>query len=200
MKGPRMIIATTSDHTTDEDTDIGSRVTRSIIDNFLRRPSLEDYALTTIATMASNDLAMLHASDEVPLLCDAAFVLMDRNRARFLISGGSVAYHFENGVLAHQSEPAESSIIGSGPRYQPHLDPVFQLNNEKNAFLTASRALAEKLTRENLEETLNASETPEDWMRKLEALAGDDRQFCAVTVFLPQSSPSFFKSLFNRVR
>jgi len=44
-----------SDHITDEDTEIGSRVTRSIIDNFLRRPSLEDYALTAIATMASND-------------------------------------------------------------------------------------------------------------------------------------------------
>ena len=52
MKGPRMIIATTTERGTDEDTENGSRVTRSIIDNFMRRPSLEDRAVTTIYTFA----------------------------------------------------------------------------------------------------------------------------------------------------
>ena len=199
MKGPRMIIATTTERGTDEDTENGSRVTRSIIDNFMRRPSLEDRAVTAIATMASNDVAMLCSSDEAPIQFDAALILMDRNRARFLISGNSAAYHIENGRLAHFSDRAESTVIGSGPHYRPRLEPVFELRNEKNAFLAASGALAQLLTAEVLESTLNASSGPEDWMHRLEAVAGD-RQFCAVTVFLPQSRPSFFRNLFNRVR
>ena len=195
-----MIIATTSEHDTEEDTEVGSRVTRSICDNFMRRPSLEDHAITAISTMASNDLAMLRSVDDQLIMCDAAFVFMDRNRARFLTSGSSAAFHFEEGKLAHRSEPGESPVIGSGPRYKPRLEPVFQLNNAKNVFLAVSKTMAEALTVEAMEETLNQSENPEDWMQRLEALVGEDKQFCAIAAFLPQTSPSFFRSLFNRVR
>ena len=49
-----MIIATTTEYDTDEDTEVASRVTRSIFDNYMRRPSVEDRAIHTIAVMANN--------------------------------------------------------------------------------------------------------------------------------------------------
>lgn len=197
MKGRRMIIATTSEYGTDEDTEITSRVTRSIIDNFLKRPSLDDQAIRTIAVMANNDLAMMRSDSEGHLLCDAAFVFLDRNKARFLVSGRAAAYHFENGKLVRRTSAEEADIIGSGMRYEPHVEPVFELKQEQNAFLVTSPALAQAASDEQLAEALKASKTPEEWMEKLRALAGD-KEFCAITAFLPVSRPGPLEKLLGK--
>ena len=194
-----MIIATTTDHDTDEDTEAASRVTRSVIDNFMRRPSIEDQAMRVILTMANNDLNMMKTGAEESILCDAAFIFMNRNRVRFLISGRSFALHFENGKLVHRSDAREASVIGYGPRFEPRLEEAFELHQEKNAFLAASGALHESLSDEEIEAALNRSETPEEWMEQLKTMAGDDRQFCAVTSFLPVAKPFRLRSLFVRV-
>ena len=52
VRGPRMTIATTTEYGVDEDSEYSSRVTRSVIDNYMKRPSLADRAIGTIATMA----------------------------------------------------------------------------------------------------------------------------------------------------
>lgn len=199
MKGPRMIIATTTDQATEEDTEVSSRVTRSMFDNFMRRPSLEDQAILTIASMANNDLAMMRSIDSDQILCEAAFVFIDQSRYRFLISGQSAAWHFENGRIVHRSNAEKAPVIGAGVHYTARLEPIFELGQEKNAFLTASRTLAENLTDDDLEETLQASETPEEWMQHLVEKVGPQKQFCAITAFLPNEKPSIFKTLFHHV-
>lgn len=193
-----MTIATTTEYGTDEDTEIGSRVTRSIIDNYMRRPSLKDMAITTIASMASNDLSMMRAGEDRSAPVDAAFVFIDRNHARFLISGRSAAYHFEDGKLLHRSDPKEASVMGQSPRYQPRLEEGFELKPVKNAFLAASPALAAAISDEALEASLEGMESPEVWMEKLKALVGPDKQFCAIAAFLPLSRPSLLSMVFGR--
>lgn len=199
MKGPRMIIATTTEHGTDEDTEIGSRVTRSIADNFLRRPSLEDHALTTIATMANNDLIMLDSGQDSPILFDAAFVLIDKDHVRFLIAGGSSAFYFEDGELKKRSERQDNALFGLGPRYKPVLEPGFRIQGEKIAFLTASEGLTQAVSDKQITEALLESESPEDWMNRLIRLAGD-KEFCAITAFLPPMKSFAIKNLMNRCR
>ena len=197
-KGPRMIIATTTDHGTDEDSETAGRVARSMADNFLRRPSVDDKPVMTLAVMANNDLSMMGLNDEMPPLCDAAFIFVDRNRARFLIAGGAAAWHFEEGKLAHRSDPEETDAIGSGPRFRPRIEPDFELKQGENAFLAASPSLAHTLSDEQIEEALRASTTPEEWMEKLKELAGPDVQFCAITTFPPMIKHSRLKGLFTR--
>ncbi|MCR5138418.1 MAG: hypothetical protein K6C12_15225 [Oscillospiraceae bacterium] len=191
-----MIIATTTEYGTDEDSEIASRVTRSVFDNFMRRPSLEDRAIRTIAIIANNDLAIMNAKEEEPVSCDAAFVFVDRGKARFLISGSSVCCHFEDGKLVHRSLREEAEAIGSGMRFEPRLEPAFEIQTGKNAFLAGSRSLAENLTDQDLEETLQESETPEEWMRRLRQRMGEEKQFCAITAFLPPEKPLL--KLFSR--
>lgn len=203
MRGPRMIIATTTDRGTDEDSESAGRVTRSITDNYMHRPSVENRAMHALSTMANNDLAMmgLNGGDrhEEPVMCDAAFVFINRKQARFLVAGASCAYHFEKGELAHRSLPGETSPIGIGPRFEPRMEPVFELNKEENAFLVASPSLARAVTDEQVTEALRASKTPEEWMEGLKRLAGDDTQFCAITCFLPLGKPPL-KGLLSRMR
>lgn len=189
-----MIIATTTDYGCDEDSESCGRVTRTLIDNFMRRPSVEDRAINALATIANNDLSMLSTSAEHQPMCDAAFVMVDRRRVRFLISGTSVAYHFEGGLLAHRSLPGEADVLGSGPRYAPRLEEPFDLRQVDNAFLTASPAFARCVTDEQVGSALRESKTPEEWMERLRALAGDV-QFCAVAAFPPKNTHSLLQVL-----
>lgn len=193
-----MIIATTTEQGTEEDTETTSRVTRSMFDNFMRRPSIEDQAIRTIASMANNDLSMMNPENDDAVLCDAAFVFLDRNKARFLISGKSAAWHFEDGKLKNRSSRDAAPQIGSGRYYEPHLEPVFELKQGKNAILAASQTLAEQVSDEEIEKALNESASPEEWMERLVNLVGEDKQFCAITAFLPSEKPSLLKSLFHR--
>jgi len=193
-----MTIATTTEYGVDEDSEYSSRVTRSIIDNYMKRPSLVDQAISTIATMANNDLMMMKGGNEATQMFDAAFAFIDQGRVRFLISGGSAAYHFEDGRLLHRSDPGEASLIGSGVRYTPRLEPPFEMGKGKTVILTASRCLATTVSDEALEESLKGAETPEDWMERLKALVGKDKQFCAIAAFLPTEKPSMLKAMLRR--
>ena len=155
-RGPRMIIATTTEQGTEEDTETTSRVTRSMFDNFMRRPSIEDQAIRTIASMANNDLSMMNPENDDAVLCDAAFVFLDRNKARFLISGKSAAWHFEDGKLKNRSSRDAAPQIGSGRYYEPHLEPVFELKQGKNAILAASQTLEARWSEAELKHTATA--------------------------------------------
>ena len=194
-----MIIATTTDYGCDEDSDSCGRVTRTLIDNFMRRPSVEDRAITALTTIANNDLAMLSTAGDHQPMCDAAFCLVDRNRCRFFISGSSAAYHFEGGTLAHRSLPGEADVLGSGPRFSPRLEESFELHTGENAFLCASPALPKAVTDDQVGEALRESKTPEEWMDRLKELAAGI-QFCAVTAFLPNAKHSVLKTLMGGMR
>lgn len=195
-----MIIATTTEYGTDEDTETCGRLTRSIMDSYMRRPSVEDHAVRKIVVMAGNDASMIQAGSHKPPMYDAALILINRNFCRFLISGSAASYHFEEGTLAHRSDPAEASVIGSGPRYEPRLEPAFQLRPAKNAFLTASRSFAQRVSDQDIEQALQQSQSPEEWMERLKALAGPDTHFCAVAAFLPMAKPSFLDGLGGLLR
>lgn len=191
-----MIIGTTTDQQSEEDTEVASRVTRSVFDNFMKRPSLSDQAISTIASMANNDLSMMRGEDD-SVACDAAFVFLDKEGVRFLISGRAAAWHFEEGKMKHRSQPEMAPTIGGGLSYKARLEPAFELKEGKNAFLVASRSVDELLTDSELEELLNASSTPEEWMDLIIEKIGPDRQFCAITAFLPEEKPSFIQGLFS---
>ena len=194
-----MIIATTTEQGTNEDTEAASRVTRSIADNYLRRPSIEDRAVHMLATMANNDLSMISQRDEEPSRCDGAYVFVNHNKARFLTAGDSVAYHFVGGELDHRSDEGVADSFGIGPRYEPNIGPIFELQLAENAFLTASGSLAAAVSAEAICEALRASGTPENWMEQLTLLAGPETQFCAVATFLPVKKHSRLRALISRV-
>ena len=194
MKDRRMIIATITEYGSDEDTEIGSRVLRSMADSYMRRPAVADEPMRMISVMANNDLALMRDTGE-RIECDAAVAFLYGSKARFFLSGAAAAYHFEQGRLAHRTRREEGSVIGRAIRFEPTLEEAFTLKPGKNAILTASPGLGRSVSDRALEEALNESETPEEWMHHIEGLLAPDTRFCAVAAFLPDEKPSLLRKL-----
>lgn len=151
--------------------------------------------MIAIAGMANNDLIVMNMQGEASTLCEGAFVFVNHNKGRFLISGVAAAYHFENGKIVHRSAPGEAPPFGASYHYSPRLEPTFELGKAEHAFLTLSRSLAIRIGDEELEGSLVGVETAEQWMQHLTELAGHETQFCAVTAFLPPARPGLLKRI-----
>lgn len=121
--------------------------------------------------------------------CDMAALLMLEGDVRWLVSGTSRVYYFFDCKLAGGSGDSSYPLLGQRMTYDPILDPPVRLREGDNAFLLASRKLAETVSVSEMEETLAASSDAADWMEKLIRLAGTDIQFCATTVFVKPMKP-----------
>ena len=166
-RGQKTIIAVATEHLTDEDIEATSKVTRIIADSFIRRPSMEERAIRQICGFANDGLSMHQADPSGHVLCDAGILLLLRQQARWIVTGKSRVFHFENGKLARQSDPEDLPPFGSGPALGLSVSPSFTVTAEENAFLVCSGALADSVSAEQMEEDLNASRSPSEWMDKL---------------------------------
>lgn len=183
-----MICVTATESGTDEDCEAGGRITKTLIDHYMRRPSLEDRVLTILAKECSKSLYVPGNTDPFGC-CDMAALLLLEGEARWLISGTSRVWYFFERKLAGGSGDRAYPLLGQRMAYDPVLDPPVRLREGDNAFLLASRKLAETVSVSAMEEALAASADAAEWMEKLIALAGTETQFCATTVFLKPMGP-----------
>lgn len=193
-----MIIVTTTDFKTDEDSELASKATKIAIDSFLKRPGLDDKAMRAVADFANNGVFMENGgqedkNEEKPLCAMAGLFSID-GHARWIACGGAMVFHFEDGKLARHSAAKETPPLGVGPRYFLELEDTFELTAEKNAFLVCSRELALQTTPEMLEKTLENSKTPEEWVKNILAEVDTKRQFCLNVLFLPERKKLFGKA------
>lgn len=130
--------------------------------------------------------------------CDMAALLMLEGEVRWLVSGTSQVYYFFNRKLAGGSSDSHYPLLGQRMAYHPILDPPVRLREGDNAFLLASRKLAETVSVAEMEEMLADSSDAAEWMEKLISRAGTNIQFCATTVFVKPRGPQLFLHKFYR--
>lgn len=194
-RGPQMICVTATESGTDEDCEAAGRITKTLIDHYMRRPSLEDRVMSILAKECNKSLYVPGNMDSFGC-CDMAALLLLEGEARWLVSGTSRVWYFFDGKLVGGSGDSAYPLLGQRMAYDPMLDPPLRLREGNNVFLLASRKLAETVSVPELEETLAESSNAVDWMERLISRAGADTQFCATTVFIkPKGPQSFFQRL-----
>lgn len=190
-----MICVTATESGTDEDCEAGGRITKTLIDHYMRRPSLDDRVMDILAKECNKSLYVPGSTDSLSC-CDMAALLMLEGEARWLVSGTSRIYYFFNRKLAGGSGDSPYPLLGQRMAYDPILDPPIRLQEGDNAFLLASRKLTETVSVPEMEEMLAESSDAADWMERLTSRAGKDIQFCATTVFVkPRGSQSFLQKV-----
>lgn len=195
-RGPQMICVTATESGTDEDCEAGGRIAKTLIDHYMRRPSVEDRVMGILAKECNKSLYVPGSADPFGC-CDMAALLMLEEEVRWLVSGTSRVYHFFDRKLAGGSGDSPYPLLGQRMAYDPILDPPIRLREGDNAFLLASRKLAETVSVSEMERTLADSSDAADWMEKLIQRAGEDTQFCAATVFVKPMAP---RSILQKVR
>ena len=196
-RGPQMICVTATENGTDEDCEAGGRIAKTLIDHYMRRPSLEDRVMGILARECNKSLYVPGSTDPFGC-CDMAALLMLEGEVRWLVSGTSRVYYFFDRKLAGGSGDGPYPLLGQRMAYDPILDPPVRLREGDNAFLLASRKLTETVSVSEIEEMLADSSDAADWMEKLIRRAGTDIQFCATTVFVKPMGPQSILHKFYR--
>lgn len=105
--------------------------------SFLRRPSLCDEAVNTIAGFINEGLYALQDPGK-PFFCNLAIIYGFRGKARWMVSGESVIYHFQDSRLIRQSAVCREPLLGKYVCWKETLEPEFDVSHSTNAFLLYS--------------------------------------------------------------
>ena len=194
LRGPKMIVATITDHQTDEDSETACGVAEQFIGFFLKRPSLEDRAMQGITEAVNQQLYAQQQENRYEYMaCGFSVLFVLRNKARWITGGGSMVYHFADGQLMGYSQCMDAPALGLKDKYAVELEDTFELQSGQNAFLLCSAELAKQVSPEMLQSALADSASAEEWLQTIVEQVGQKRQYCANAVILPPR-----KRLFRR--
>ena len=152
--------------------------------SFTKRPALQEGPIVSIFNFMNNALFVKNRPGKV-YKCDAAFVMLVRNSFRWVISGTSRVLYFADRKLIEQSEKKEYPRLGLQPSYSPEMSPVFKVEKAENAFFLCSKSLTDAIGEEGIEKALRDASSQDDWMRRVEEMAGDT-DFAAQALILPE--------------
>lgn len=105
--------------------------------SFLRRPSLRDEAVNTIADFINQGIYAFQEPGK-PFFCSLAALYEYRGKARTIVSGDAHICHFKDGKLIGQSEEQEEPLFGERIRREQETEPEFELSGGSHAFLLVS--------------------------------------------------------------
>ena len=161
-------------------------------DSFLRRPSLADLAMKTIAGFVNEGVYILQ-DPEKQFRCAAAFLYIYKGAARVSVSGNSIVFHFKDGVLQRSYYEPTSNPVGKSLRRENAASPEFDVSSGINAFLLCSGE--ESLDMETLfaKSLLEAAPKDETWA---DAVITDIRNHpcTAGVIILPERKGIFAKT------
>ena len=152
--------------------------------SFTKRPALQAGPLVSIFNFMNNAVFVNNKPGSV-YKCDAAFLMLVKSSFRWVVSGTSRVLYFANKQLVAESEKKEYPRIGLQPTYTPELGDIFRCEKGENAFFLCSKALTDAIGSEGIEKALKEASSQDDWMRRVEEMAGDT-DFAAQALILPE--------------
>ncbi len=167
---------------------VAGKITKVIIDSYLRRPALKDEALMKMTEFAHNAICV-EQTPKFPVGGSLAVLMTQGNRFRWLCAGDVRIFHLVNGQIINSNKGTSPELGSSNAKDMPPEglpEQVFSQN--ENSFLLCSGSFTRYVTPGDIEETLSLSETAEDWMRALKDLYEDrcnGEPFSIMTVFIP---------------
>ena len=152
--------------------------------SFCKRPALQEGPLVSIFNFMNNAIFVKNKPGSV-YMCDAAFLMLVKSHFRWIISGTSRLLYFVDRKLEIQSEAKEYPRLGIKPTYTPEFAQVEKCRKAENAFFLCSKSLTDKIGVEGIEKALQEASSQDDWMRRVEEMAGDT-DFAAQALILPE--------------
>lgn len=126
--------------TRDSRSDITCRKVLEIsAESFIQRPSLSDVAVDTISTFINEGIYIYQERDKA-FLCSTALLYVLHDKARWVVSGDAVIYHFRDGRFVSKSAERKSPLFGERVYWNEKEVPEFDLSYGVNAFLLCSAA------------------------------------------------------------
>ena len=166
---------------------VGSKVTRVVIENYLRRPSLKDEAMEKILEFASSGV-LVRQTPGSRVECNAAMLFVSGGSFRWVRAGAVYLMHFVDGQLLHAAGRSESAPLGAMGAEKAEMLSSTDLGQGENSFLLCSASLVKYVTTEEIESALSMADTPADWLNTLRSLfesrsAGETLSL--MTIFAP---------------
>lgn len=106
-------------------------------ESFIRRPSLADTAISTISSFI-NDGIYIYQERDKKFLCSSAICYVLKGKARFVVSGNAVAYHFRDGELVYSVTGRNIPMFGERLHWKETAEPEFDISHGTNALIVCS--------------------------------------------------------------
>lgn len=152
--------------------------------SFCKRPALQEGPLVSISNFMNNAIFVKNRPGDI-YKCDAAMLMLVKNHFRWMISGTSRVLYFVDKKLKEQSQKKEYPRIGLQPSFTPEFGEVYKVEKGENAFFLCSKALTDAIGEAGIEKALQEATSQDDWMRRVEEMAGDT-DFAAQALILPE--------------
>lgn len=211
MKGQKGICCLAEGYNTPKDggNSPESKVTRILVESYMKRPALSDEAMKNIFERANSGL-MVSQSPQHPFYASASAVFFLKNKFVYASAGDNVIFHFVNGRIADVfcNDPGEEPEYLGVPGYTaPKVSDQVPFSKGNHTFLICTRAFADALDEEILEGSLSANthvtqkgkQTISDvkcdrWLRELKDNIADydsaDANYSAIAFSMPEKKKS----------
>lgn len=167
---------------------LATKVTRVVVEHYMRRPSLKEEALQKITEFA-HDAICVQQSPGYQAECAMCVLMTQSEEFRWVCSGDVRVFHFVNGQIMEENE-GNSPRLGSGKtKDMPEVLPSTEFKKGENSFLVCSASFTRYVREDEIENALSLSENPDEWLRTLRNLYEDRCQgepYALMTVFMPQ--------------
>lgn len=136
-----------------------SKVTRILVESFMKRPAVSYEAMSAIFERANNGL-MVTQSPQYPSYASASAVFFVKNNFVYATAGDNVIFHFVNGRITDVfcNDPGEEPQYLGVPGYTaPKVSEQVPFSKGSHTFLICSRSFADALNEDILEGALAAN-------------------------------------------
>ena len=167
---------------------VGAKVTRVMLENYVRRPSLREEALQKLTEFA-HDAICVQQAPNYQVECDIAALMIQGNQFRWICTGDVRIYHFVNGQVMETNEGTKPPLGSGKEQIMPEVLPPTEFRKGENSFLICSGSLARVVKEHEIENALSVANSAEDWMRALKDLYEDrcgDEPVALMAVFMPE--------------
>ncbi len=167
---------------------LGGKVTKVVMDSYMRRPSLREEALKKMTEFA-HDAICVQQAPGYQAECATGILMTQGDKFRWICTGEIRIFHFVNGQIM-ETNRGNAARLGSGKtREMPEVLAETDLKQGENSFLICSGSLTQYVKEHEIENALAMSENAEEWLRTLKNLYEDrcqDEPFALMTIFMPQ--------------
>lgn len=135
-----------------------SKITRILVESYMKRPSLSGEAMNNIFERVNSGF-MVTQNPQYPSYASAAAVFFLKNQFVYASAGDNVIFHFVNGRLADVfcCDPGEEPQYIGNPGFSgPKVGEAVQFSKGTHTFLICSAAFANAMNEELLEGSLSA--------------------------------------------
>lgn len=167
---------------------LATKVTRVLVEHYMRRPSLKEEALQKITEFA-HDAICVQQAPGYQAECAMGVLMAQGDQFRWITTGDTRIFHFVNGQVM-ESNSGTSPRLGNGrEKEMPEVLPATEFKKGENSFLLCSASFTKYVREDEIENALSLSESPEEWLRTLRNLYEDRSQgepYALLTVFMPE--------------